>query len=92
MLLPAGVDDVDDALDADIEHEIGRAVEGRRAVDEGEVMHLVDAAHGGIDRGGVADVAADELDVVLDLLQPPQRAARIVVEHAHRVAVRAPAP
>ena len=55
-------------------------------------MHLVDAAHGGIDRGGIADIAADELDVVLDLLQPPQGAARIVVEHAHRLAARAAAP
>ncbi len=85
-MAPAGVDDVDDALDADVEHEIGRAVERRGAVDEGEVMHLVDAAHGGLDRGRVADVAADELDVALDAGEPPQRAAGIVVEHAHGVA------
>jgi hypothetical protein len=26
-------------------------------------MHLVDAAHGGVDRGRVANVAADELDI-----------------------------
>ena len=49
-------------------------------------MHLVDAAHRGIDRRGIADVAVHELDVALDLGQPPRRAARIVVEHAHGVA------
>ena len=31
-------------------------------------------------------IAADELDVVPDLFQPPRRAARIVVEHADGVA------
>src|SRR5215475_9570250 len=85
-MVTATVDDVDDALDADVEHEIGRAVEGCRAVDEGEVMHLVDAAHGRVHRGRVADVAADEFDVALDLPQPAQRSAGIVVEHAHRLA------
>jgi len=79
----AAVDDVDDALDADVEHEIGRAVERCRAVDKGKVMHLVDAAHGGVDRGCVADVAADELDVAFDLAQPAQGSAGIVVKHAH---------
>src|SRR5262249_17315287 len=58
----AAVDDVDDTLDADVEHEIGSAVERRRAVDEGEMMHLVDAAHGRVDGGGVADIAGDELN------------------------------
>src|SRR5262249_42686418 len=48
--------------------------------------HLVDAAHGRIHRGRVADVAADEFDVALDLPQPTQRSAGIVVEHAHRLA------
>ena len=85
-MAPAGVDHVDHALDADIEHEFGRAVEGRGAVDEGEVMHLVDASRRGVDRGRVADVAADEFDVALDVGEPTQRAARIVVEHAHRLA------
>src|SRR6516164_6948190 len=82
-VVAAAVDDVDDALDADVEHEVGRAVERRRAVDEGEMMHLVDAAHGGVDRGRIADVAADELDVAFDLAQPAQSSAGIVVEHAH---------
>src|SRR5215475_454258 len=86
-IVPAAVDDVDDALDADVEHEIGRTVERRRAVDEREVMHLVDAAHGGVDRGRIADVAADEFDVALDLPQPAQSSAGIVVEHAHRLAL-----
>src|SRR5262245_18650973 len=49
-------------------------------------MHLVDAARGGVDSIGIADVAADELDVAFDLGEPPQRAARIVVEHAHGLA------
>ena len=61
----AGVDHVDHALDADVEHQLGRAVEELRAVDEGEMVHLLDAAHGGMDRRGIADVACDELDVVL---------------------------
>ena len=39
------------------------------------------------DRCGIADVAGDEFDVVLDLVEPPRRAARIVVEHAHAHAV-----
>src|SRR5262249_1493750 len=82
-LAAAAVDDVDDALDADVEHEIGRAVERCRAVDEGKVMHLIDAAHGGVDRSRVADVAADELDVAFDLAQPTQSSAGIVVKHAH---------
>jgi hypothetical protein len=51
------------------------------------MMHLVDAAQGGVDRCRVADVAADELDLALDLAQTAQRAAGIIVEHAHRVAV-----
>ncbi len=85
--VPAAVDDVDDAFDADIQHQFGRAVERRRTVDESKVMHLVDAAHGGVDRGRVANVAGDELDVGLDLPQPAQSAAGIIVEHAHRVAV-----
>jgi hypothetical protein len=50
-------------------------------------MHLIDAAHGGVDRGQVANVAGDELDVGLDLPQPAQGAAGIIVEHAHGVAV-----
>src|SRR5262245_62967840 len=83
---PAAVDDVDDALNADVEHEVGRAVECRGAVDEGEVVHLVDASYGSVDRIRVANVAVDEIDVALDLAQPAQGAARIVVEHAHRLA------
>ena len=85
--MAAAVDDVDDAFDADVEHDIGGAVECRRAIDEGEMVHLVDAAHGGIDCRGVADIAADELDVVSDLLQPAQGSAGIVVEHPHRLAL-----
>ena len=50
-------------------------------------MDLVDAAHGGVDRGRVADVAGDELDVGVDLPQPAERTAGIVVEHAHPIAV-----
>jgi hypothetical protein len=84
---PAGIDDVDDALHTNVEHEIGRAVERRRTVHEGEMMHLVDAAHGRIDVGGVADVTADELDVALDLSQPAQGATGIIIEHAHRLAL-----
>ena len=75
--MPAAVDDVDDALDADVEHEVGGAVERRGAVDEGEVMHLVDVVHGGFDRGRVANVAMDELDLALDLAQPAKSSARI---------------
>ena len=40
-----------------------------------------------VHRRGIADVAGDEFDVAFDLLQAPRRAARIVVEHAHGVAV-----
>jgi hypothetical protein len=67
---------------ADI-RQFGLRVEELGAVDEGEVMHLVHALRGARHRVGVADVAADELDVVLNLGQPARAAARIVVEHAH---------
>ncbi len=83
-MAPAGIDDVDDALDANVEHEIRRAVEGGCAIDEGEVVHLRDATHGSIDRGGVTNVAFHKLDVVFHAAQPALGAARIVVEHAHR--------
>src|SRR5260221_14544009 len=83
----AGIDDVNHALDADVEHKLGGAVEEFGAVDEGEMMHLVHAAYRAFDDCSVADIAADELDVVLDDFKPPRRAARIVVEHAHRMAV-----
>ena len=42
----------------------GCAVEEFGAVDEGEVVHLVHAARRGLDRGGIADVAGDEFDIV----------------------------
>ncbi len=38
-------------------------------------MHLLDAAHGGVDRGGVADIAFDELEVAIEAGQAPHRAA-----------------
>src|SRR5262249_21117063 len=62
-------------------------VDGRGAVEEGEAMPRVDAADGRVDRGRVANVAADEFDVALDLPQPAQSSAGIVVEHAHRLAL-----
>ena len=40
VLAATGVDHIDHALDADIEHQFGRAVEKFGAVDEGEVMNL----------------------------------------------------
>src|SRR4029450_3139370 len=84
--MPAGVDDVDDALDADVEHDLGRVVEGGRAVDVGEVMHLIDAAHGGLAGGGIADVASDEFEVAVEAGQASHRAAGIVVEYPHALA------
>ena len=82
-MLAAGVDDIDHAAHADIEHQIGLAVEKFGAVDESQMMHLVHALGRDIDCGGVTDVAADEFDVFLDRFQPARAAARIVVEHAH---------
>jgi hypothetical protein len=35
----------------------------------------------------IADIAADELDILLDVLQPARRATRIVIEHAHGMAL-----
>ena len=61
----AGVEHIDHALDADVEHQLRRAVEEFGAVDEGEMVDLVDAAHRGVDGRGIADVAGDELDVAL---------------------------
>src|SRR5262249_20250212 len=48
---------------------------------------LVDATHGACHRGRVADVAANELDLALDLGEPPRRAPGIVVEHPQRLAL-----
>ncbi len=36
-------------------------------------MHLIDAAHRGVDRSSVADIALHELDVALDAGKPSQR-------------------
>src|SRR3972149_107369 len=44
-MLAAGVDHIDNAFHADIEHQLRRAVKELGAVDIGEMMHLVDAAH-----------------------------------------------
>jgi hypothetical protein len=68
-----GVDDVDDTLHADVEHQIGRPVEDGSAVDVGEVMHLLDAAHRGVDRGGIADIALDEFELALEAIEAAQR-------------------
>ena len=80
------------AFDADVEHQFRRVVEEFRAVDEGEMMDLVHAARGGEHRVEIADIAADELDVLLDIGQPARPSARIVVEHAHGAAVAQQAP
>lgn len=61
-MLAAGVDDIDHPAHADIENEIGLAIEEFRAVDEGEVMDFVDACCRLLDLGGIADIAGDELD------------------------------
>ena len=84
-MLAAGVDDIDHPAYADVENEVGLAVEEFRAVDEGEVMHFVHALRRLLDRGGVANIAGDEFDLLCDLRQPAWAAARIVVEHAHAV-------
>ena len=39
-----------------------------------------------LDRGGVANVAGDEFDVVCNIGEPARMPARIVVEHAHAAA------
>src|SRR3974390_2636639 len=82
-MLAAGVDDVDQAAHADVEHQIGLAVEKFRAVDESEVMHLVHALGRGLDRHGVADIAGDELDLACDSGEPARRPTRIVVKYTH---------
>jgi hypothetical protein len=50
-------------------------------------MHLLDAAHGAINGSRIADIAVDELDVALDLAQPTQGAAGIIIEDPHRFAL-----
>ena len=71
----AGIDHVHHALHADIEHELRLAVEEFRAVDVGEVMHLVHAARGGEHGIEIADIAADEFDILLDIGKPPRASA-----------------
>ena len=87
VMFAAGVDDVDHAAHANIEHKLGLAVEKFGAVDEGEMVHLVHALRGALDGGGIADIAADEFDIFLDFGQTARTAARIVVEHADALAV-----
>src|SRR5690348_17265635 len=50
------------------------------------MMHLVHSFCGLRDRGGVANIAGDELNALFNSSQPPWRAARVVVEHAHLMA------
>ena len=67
-VLAAGVDHIDHAAHADIEHQVGLAVEKFRAVDEGEVMHLVHPLRGLGRPRRVANIAGDELDVLFTSL------------------------
>ena len=82
-VLAGGVDYVEHAAHADIEHKIGLGVEEFRAVDEGEMVHFVDAFASALNCGGIADIAGDEVDVVFDLDEPARMTARVVVENAH---------
>src|SRR6185295_3898540 len=84
-MLAAGIDDIDHPAYADIENEIGLAVEEFRAVDEGEVMDFVHVLRCLLDLGGVADIAGDEFDILRDLCEPARASTRIVVKHAHAV-------
>src|SRR6187455_396149 len=81
-MLAAGIDDIDHPAYADIENEIGLAVEEFRAVDEGEVMDFVHVLRCLLDLGGVADIAGDEFDILRDLCEPARASTRIVVKHA----------
>ena len=59
------------------------AVKKISAVDEGKMMHLVHTAHRLIYHGGIADIAGDELNIVLNFLQASWCTPRIVVKHAN---------
>ena len=85
-ILAASIDYIDHPAHADVEHQVGLAIKEFRAIDEGEMMHLVHPLHGFADRGGVANVSGDEFYVLLNFGQPAWRAARIIVEHAHAMA------
>jgi len=83
----AGVEDVDHAPDRDVEDKIGLGVEELGAVDVGEMVDPGDALRRARHRGGISDVGLDHLESAGDVAQPPRRAARVVVEHAHCAAL-----
>src|SRR5208282_280409 len=82
----AGVDHVDYALDPDLEHQVRGAIEEFGTIDEGEMMHLVNAPDGYLYRSGIAHVAGDEFDNVTDFGKAARGSAGIVVKDADRVA------
>jgi hypothetical protein len=49
------------------------------------VRHALHAPRGTQDRLGIANIGADELDIVPHVGEAPQRASRIVVDYAHPV-------
>ena len=92
IVLAAGVDHIDHAAHADVEHQLGLRIEKFGAVDEGEVMHLVHAMRRALDGGRVANIAGDEFDVLLDAAQPARLTRANCRRARARCARRAPAP
>ena len=76
------IDDVADALDGDVEHEIGLGVEELGPVDEREMADQIHAFTGAGDGGRIADVSVHVFEAVMEIAQASGMAARIVVEHA----------
>src|SRR5690348_11093503 len=86
MVRSAGVDDVDDAANTDVEHQIWLRVEKLGAVDEGQVVHFLHPSRCLPDGRTVADIAGNEFNIGSDAGKAPRTTARIVVEDAHAVA------
>src|SRR5271163_4557180 len=82
-MLDTGVNDVDHALGAHLEYQIRMLVEVFGTVDEGQMMHGIDAFHGPLDEVAGTYIADHQFHIAGHLAQAPLRAARIVVEDAH---------
>ena len=85
-VLSARVEHVEHATHGDFEHQFRALVEVPGAVDGRQVAHRVDAAHSPGDGRRIADVASYEFEVVCNVGQPLNGAARVVVEGTHAVA------
>ena len=79
----ASVDHIRHPPNSDVQDRFGHRVEKLGAVDVGEMADTIDASRGGGHRRRVPDVTLHEFHVGGHVGQPPDPAARLVVEAAN---------